>query len=91
MQFTWSVGKAAVNRAKHGVSFDEARTCFEDPLQVVFYDPDHSDAEDREILIGPSVLGRLLLVSYTARGFDVRIMSARKPTRSEAVTYAQGI
>jgi uncharacterized DUF497 family protein len=91
LQFTWSVGKAAVNRAKHGVSFDEARTCFEDPLQVAFYDPHHSDDENREILIGHSMLGRLLLVSYTVRGLDVRIISARKPTRSEAVTYAQGI
>ena len=91
MEFTWSVAKAATNRLKHGVSFDEARTCFQDPLQVAFHDPDHSEDEDRALLIGHSWLGRLLLVSYTARASGVRIISARKPTRTEALTYAQGI
>ena len=91
MDFIWSMAKAEVNRDKHGVSFEEARSCFKDPSQVVFYDPDHSSDEDRELLIGHSVLGRLLLVSYTLRASSVRIISARKATRTEALTYAQGI
>jgi hypothetical protein len=73
------------------VSFDEAQTCFQDPLQVAFHDPDHSENEHRELLIGHSSLGRLLMVSYTGRASLVRIISARKPTRTEALTYAQGI
>lgn len=89
MEFTWSVAKAARNRLKHGVSFEEASTCFEDPLQVALQD--HSDDEDRELLIGHSARGRLLLVSYTLRACVVRIISARQPTRTEARTYAQGI
>ena len=91
LEFTWSVAKAARNRLKHGVSFEEASTCFEDPLQVAFQDPDHSDEEERELLIGHSALGRLLLVSYTWRASVVRIICARQPTRTEARAYAQGI
>ena len=91
MQFTWSRIKAARNRAKHGVGFEEAQTCFADSRQVVFYDPDHSNAEDRELLIGHSSRGRLLIVSYTVRGSAIRVISVRKPTRAEAKTYAQGI
>jgi uncharacterized protein len=91
MQFTWSSIKAVVNRAKHGVEFEEAQTCLCDPQHIVFYDPDHSDDEDRELLIGHSSLGRLLIISYTLRGSVIRVISARKPTRTEARTYAQGI
>jgi uncharacterized DUF497 family protein len=90
-RFRWNPIKAALNRAKHGVDFEEARTCFNDPCQIAFYDPDHSDEEDRELLIGHSSLGRLLIVSYTHRGSVIRVISARKPTRTEARTYAQGI
>jgi len=91
MQFTWGEKKAAANVATHGVAFEEAQTCFYDPLQVAFYDPDHSEDEDRELLIGHSNRGRLLIVSYTLRGSTIRLISARKPTRIEAETYAQGI
>jgi uncharacterized DUF497 family protein len=91
MQFTWSETKAARNKARHRVAFEEAQTCFYDPFQVAFYDPDHSEREDREILIAHSNRGRLLLVSYTLRGSTVRIISARKTTRVEAEIYAQGI
>jgi uncharacterized DUF497 family protein len=59
--------------------------------QVAFYDPDHSDDEDREILIGHSKNGRLLLVVYTVRGETVRIISARRATRKEAEDYARGL
>ena len=91
MQFEWDAGKAAVNLAKHGVAFDEALTCFFDPGQIAFHDPDHSEAEHRELLIGHSSRGRLLIVSHTMRRGTARLISARKTTRREARTYAQGI
>jgi uncharacterized protein len=91
MQFEWDDEKAEANVAKHAVSFEEALTCFYDPEQVAFYDPDHSDDEHRELLIGHSSQGRLLIVSYTLRGRIARFISARKATRREAKTYAQGI
>jgi uncharacterized DUF497 family protein len=83
--------KADANLAKHGVSFEEALTCFFDPNQVVLHDPDHSRDEDRELLIGHSTHGRLLIVSYTLRGRRARLIPARKATRREAQSYAQGI
>lgn len=52
MQFEWNEYKAQQNERKHGVSFQEALTCFYDPRQVAFYDTDHSEEEDREILLG---------------------------------------
>lgn len=91
MRFIWTVAKAEANRDKHGVSFEEARTCFDDVWQVAWYDPDHSDDEDRELLIGHSSSGRLLLVSYTVREPEVRIISARRATPREIKVYAQGI
>jgi uncharacterized protein len=91
MQFTWSVRKAASNAAAHGVTFEEAQTCFYDSYQISFYDPDHSAREDRNLLIGHSNRGRLLLVSYTLRGQAIRLISARKTTRTEAQIYAEGI
>ncbi len=73
MAFEWDTDKAAANLLKHGVSFDEARTTFDDPLYVDFYDPDHSIDEHRYVIIGGSQQGRLLLVSYTERGEIVRL------------------
>lgn len=55
MVFEWDENKAATNLVKHGVSFDEAKTVFNDPLYVGFYDPDHSDEEHRYIMIGMSL------------------------------------
>lgn len=91
MKFTWNWLKAEVNRDKHGITFDEAESCFSDRHQIAFYDPDHSEDEDRELLIAHSSIGRLLVVSYTVRGSSIRIISARCATRREANTYAQGI
>ncbi len=90
MVFEWDVNKAAVNLVKHGVSFDEAKTVFDDPLYVDFYDPDHSDSEHRYIIIGMSQQGRLLLIAYTERGDVTRLISAREATRMERKTYEQG-
>lgn len=91
MRFIWNKAKAATNMDKHGVSFEEACTCFRDPRQIAFFDPDHSDEEERELLIGHSSTGRLLLVSYTLRGPYTRIISARRATKREIKAYAQGI
>ena len=68
MNFEWDEEKAGANLEKHGVSFEEAKTVFDDPLYVDFYDPDHSADEHRYIIIGESQQGRLLVVSYTERG-----------------------
>jgi uncharacterized DUF497 family protein len=87
----WDAAKAAGNERKHGVTFEEAATCFYDPHQVAFYDPDHSDEEDREILVAHSERGRLLLVVYTLRGEGIRIISARRPTGTETRDYERGI
>ena len=91
LTFAWDADKAASNIAKHGVTFDEARTVFGDPLAVIFDDEEHSLDELREIIIGHSVLQRLLLVSFTERGDEVvRIISARKANKRERKDYEEG-
>jgi uncharacterized DUF497 family protein len=67
MEFEWNGDKAQANLSNHGVSFDEAKTVFDDPFFIDFYDPDHSDDEERYIIIGQSQQQRLLVVSYTER------------------------
>ncbi len=91
VKFEWDGEKAASNVTKQGVTFDEASTVFGDPLAVIFDDEEHSVDENREIIIGHSVLERLLLVSFTERAEDtVRIISARKATKRERKDYEQG-
>ena len=90
MNFEWDEGKAEANLGKHGVSFDEAGTVFDDPLYVDFYDPDHSYDERRYIIIGRSQAGRLLLVSYTERGETLRLISSREVTPAERRAYEEG-
>lgn len=90
MQFEWNEIKAGRNLAKHGVSFEEAKAVFEDPLYVDFYDPDHSEYEDRYLIVGKSYQRRLLIVSYTERGDLIRIISAREVTRAEREAYEEG-
>jgi len=89
MEFEWHETKAKTNTQKHGVTFEEAITCFYDPHQVAFYDPDHSDNEDREIMIAHSKKGRLLLVCYTIRGELIRLISARLATKREEKDYGK--
>lgn len=89
MKFEWDNNKAVSNFSKHGVSFDEAKTVFDDPLYVDFYDPDHSDDEKRYLIVGESNLGRLLIVSYTERKEAIRVISVRKVTRSEREAYEE--
>jgi uncharacterized DUF497 family protein len=90
MRFEWDSKKAAANLAKHGLSFEEAATAFGDPLSLTRFDPDHSEGEDRFILLGLTFAGRLVVVSHTDRQDTVRIISARLATRRERRTYASG-
>ena len=83
MEFEWDDDKAESNLRKHGVSFPEAAAAFADPLAAIFSDPDHSDDEEREILLGTSEKGRLLVVSFTERSQNVRIISARVAITAE--------
>ena len=91
LSFERDEDKAASNIAKHGITFDEAQTVFGDPLALIFDDEEHSMNELREIIIGHSVLQRLLLVSFTERGDEVvRIISARKANTRERKDYDEG-
>ena len=83
MEFEWEEEKAESNRRKHGAPFAEASTAFADPLAALFPDPDHSGGELREILVGYTDSGRLVVVSYTERGDAVRIISARPTSVGE--------
>lgn len=90
MNFEWDETKAAINLEKHGVSFEEAISVFGDPLYVDFFDPDHSAAEQRYLIIGMSEAERLLIVSYTERDDGLRIISARELTAAERKVYEEG-
>ena len=76
MEFEWDPDKAAGNLAKYRVVFAEAGTVFGDPLAIRYFDPDHSDDEDRFLTFGRSSDGRLLVVSHADRGDRTRIISA---------------
>ena len=90
MEFDWDGKKAEANLSKHGVSFDEAKTVFDDPLYIDFYDPDYFDEEDRYIIIGESQQRRLLIVSYTELDHKIRLISAREVTKKEREDYEEG-
>ena len=90
MEFEWDPDKAARNLSKHRVAVTEAATVFGDPLAITFYDPGHSDDEDRYLTFGYSTDGRLLVVSHTDRGDRNRIISARVATRRERKIYEDG-
>jgi uncharacterized DUF497 family protein len=89
MEFDWDPRKAEENLKRHGVSFDEARTVFGDPLAKTFYDPKHSENEERYISMGMSVQGRTLFVNHTDRGDKTRIISARLVTKTERKGYEE--
>jgi len=90
MRFEWDPRKAAANRRKHGISFEEATTALRDDLAMTGRDPDHSTGETRYITFGVSSQGRLLVVAHTERGGFVRIISARIATKSERKIYEEG-
>jgi len=87
--FEWDPAKAAANVEKHGVSFEEAITVFQDPLARIHADPDHSQSEAREILVGHSSKQRLLLVAFTNRQGKIRLISAREVTPRERRDYEE--
>lgn len=87
--FEWDAAKAAANRRKHGVAFDEAATAFPDGFAKIKPDPDHSAEENRELLLGSSERGRLLVVTFVQRGTAIRIISARLATRKELHAYQE--
>lgn len=92
IRFEWDPSKARSNEAKHGVSFEEASTAFSDDSGLVISDPDHSDDEDRFVLLGLSSGLRLLVVVHCFRDEDevIRLISARKATRRETNYYSEG-
>jgi uncharacterized DUF497 family protein len=89
LEFEWDEDKAASNRKKHQVSFEEAATVFADPLATIFDDEVHSEEEQREIIVGHSANRRLLLVCFTERARAIRIISARRATRRERRDYEE--
>ena len=87
LRFEWDARKSASTANKHKVTFEEARSAFADPNGRVIDDPDHSEEEQRFILLGLSYAVRLLVVCHLFRSDVVRIISARKATPREASTY----
>jgi len=89
ISFNWDPKKAHSNLNKHGISFTEARTVFLDENALLINDPDHSQDEDRFIPLGFSHKLRVLVVCYSGEGHVIRIISARKATRSERKQYQE--
>jgi uncharacterized DUF497 family protein len=90
--FEWDARKAALNRTKHGVSFEEAATVFGDPDALDGPDLRHSEDEPRFLRLGRALTGRVLIVAYTVRrgvdGESIRIISARRASRKEREAYS---
>jgi len=89
LRFEWDPKKEKANAKKHGVSFEDAKTAFLDETAMVFHDPDHSDEEDRFILLGMSVQAGVLVVCHCVRDSEsvVRIISARQADNQEEIDY----
>ncbi len=90
--FEWNPNKAKTNKAKHGISFEDAATVFKDSRALTLFDEKHSEYEDRWITLGLAASGRLLVVCHTyneinAENCIIRIFSSRKATRREADEY----
>ena len=91
LQFVWDARKARVNTKKHGVSFDEAQTVFLDESALLLGDPDHSEDENRFLLLGVSARLRLLVMCHCYRESDseIRLIMARKAERNEREQYKE--
>lgn len=89
LTFEWDEEKSRANVRKHGVAFEEAKTVFSDPFAMTISDPEHSSEEDRYIDMGMSSRGRILVVWYTERGRNIRIIGSRKATRSQRRQYEE--
>jgi uncharacterized DUF497 family protein len=90
MEFEWDPKKSEENRRKHGISFPDAATVFDDPLAITFPDPDHSSGEHRFLTFGHAKMNLLLIVVHTERRGKTRIISARRATRHERTIYENG-
>ncbi|MCC6568987.1 MAG: BrnT family toxin [Anaerolineales bacterium] len=91
MFFEWDEEKEEANLKKHLIGFDEGKSIFGDPLSITIDDPEHSTAEQRFIDIGRAATGKLLVVVYTERGSNIRIISCRKATPAERRIYEEQI
>lgn len=91
IQFEWDENKNQINQRKHGISFREAKTVFYDEEALVIDDPEHSETEDRFIILGLSSKANLLVVCHRYRASDtvIRIISARKATKTESKYYGK--
>ena len=91
LHFSWDAEKSKINEQKHGVSFEEAQTIFYDDNARLQHDPDHSEDEDRFILLGMSAKLRVLVVCHCYRSDDaeIRLISARKATKRERKQYEE--
>ena len=89
LTFEWDQTKSEENERKHGITFEEAKTVFNDPFAITIDDPDHSDDEYRYIDIGFSSKGEVSVVWYTERNENIRIIGCRKATRSERKKYEE--
>jgi len=89
LRFEWNPTKSAANKRKHGVAFEEAESVFADDHALLIDDPEHSEAEDRFVLLGLSAKLRVLVVVHCYRRDDeiIRIISARKATKPEQRRY----
>ena len=90
LTFEWDEEKAKENLKRHKVSFEEAKTIFNDPFLLTFPDPDHSEGEERYLNIGQSATGKILIVIHTERQSCIRLISCRKTTKKERTSYEQG-
>lgn len=92
IKFEWDNNKAQLNIVNHNVTFEEASTVFEDVNAILFDDTEHSDEEDRFLLLGISSQARMLIVCHCCRGDDdntIRIITARKATKNESKQYIE--
>jgi hypothetical protein len=91
--FDWDENKNMINKKKHGIDFDEASSVFFDENAILFDDPEHSDYEERFLLLGMSKTANVCIVCHCYRESDtvIRIISARKATKKEVDRYVRGI
>ncbi len=91
MEFEWDENKAESNFLKHDITFEEAVTVFADPYLLFTEDSKHSQQEEREWAIGEAENGSLIVIIFTMRDDKIRIISARKATKTERKRYEEGI
>jgi uncharacterized protein len=92
LKFEWDTAKAVSNKKKHKITFDEAKTVFFDENAIVIHDPEHSEDEERFVILGISTVAHILVVCHCFRQKDsvIRIISARKATKKESMQYHGG-